>query len=523
MEAAPTFSGPSMPGKVYLVGAGPGDPGLLTVKGRRLLESADCVVYDYLANPRLLDLAPAHAELILAGKHGGGEHVPQDTINAILIDRAQRYGTIVRLKGGDPFVFGRGAEEALALRRAGIDYAVVPGVSSAVAVPAYAGIPVTHRDFASSLVVTTGYEYPGKAEAAVRWRDLAGPGHTIVLLMTTRQLGTNLQRLIDGGLDPSTPAALIEWGTRADQRTIEAPVGELAEAAERNHVKPPALAVIGEVVGLRRELNWWEHAPLFGRRIVVTRPRHQAAELGDLLERDGAEVISLPTIEIAAPESMAPLDAAIERATEFDWVIFTSANGVRVFFERLQTLQRDIRAWHRARLAAIGPQTARALRAFGVQVEVIPADFRAEGLLDSLAVESLAGQRVLLPRAGGAREILPDELRRRGALVEEVVTYVSRAPATAEADFATWLDRGVDVVTFTSSSTVEQFARILGPRLPEAVRSTTFASIGPVTTATARRLDIPIAIEPEAYTMPALAEAIVRHFRGRPPRRTVLD
>lgn len=512
-----------MPGKVYLVGAGPGDPGLLTVKGRRLLERADCVVYDYLANPRLLDLAPAQAERILAGKHGGGERVPQETINAILIDRAQRYSTVVRLKGGDPFVFGRGAEEALALRQAGVEFAVVPGVSSAVAVPAYAGIPVTHRDYSSSLVVTTGYEYPGKAEAAVRWHDLAGPGHTIVLLMTTRQLATNLQRLIDGGLSPETPAALIEWGTRADQRTIEAPVGQLAAAAERNDVRPPALAVIGEVVSLRRTLAWCEQAPLFGRRIIVTRPRHQAAELGDLLEHEGAEVISLPTIEIGAPETLAPLDAAIERAAEFDWVIFTSANGVRVFFDRLQFLGRDIRAWHRARIAAIGPQTARSLRAYGVQVEVIPADFRAEGLLESLAVESIVGQRVLLPRAGGAREILPDELRRRGAVVEEVVTYVSRPPAAARSGFDEWLERGVDLITFTSSSTVEQFAQLMGPQLAATIGRTAFASIGPVTTATARRLGIPISVEPSQYTMPALAAAIVEHLRQVPLRRRVID
>jgi len=507
-----------MSGRIYLVGAGPGDPGLLTIRGRQCLAAATCVIYDYLANPRLLDFAPASAERLLVGKHGGGEKVAQDVINDLMVDRARGGATVVRLKGGDPFVFGRGAEEAQAIRAAGIDFEVVPGVSAAIAVPAYAGIPLTHRDFASSVTITTGYEYPGKAEAAVRWHDIARPDNTIVLLMTTRQLDANMRQLLDGGLAAETPAALIEWGTRADQRTVVATVGTLAAAAAREAIGPPALAVVGDVVRLRATLQWCERRPLFGRRIVVTRPRHQAPELAATLEAWGAEVMLFPTIEIAPPPSLGALDDALERAAEFDWLVFTSANGVQVFFDRLRSRGRDIRAWHRARIAAIGPQTARALAAFGIHVDVVPTDFRAEGLLASLDGESIAGRRFLLPRAGGARAVLPDELRARGAIVEEVVTYVSRLPAVDADALLDWVDQGIDLVTFTSSSTAEHFARIAGERLARIVAKTRFGCIGPVTADTARAHGMPVAVEPTSYTVQAFAEAIATFFRDQPQR-----
>lgn len=511
-----------MSGKVYLVGAGPGDPGLLTVRGRDCLRRATCIVYDYLANPRLLDWAPAQAERILAGKHGGGPKVAQDEIHRILIDRARRGGHVVRLKGGDPFVFGRGGEEAQAIRAAGIAFEVVPGVSSAIAVPAYAGIPLTHRDVASAVTITTGYEYPNKPETAVPWEDLARPNHTIVLLMTTRQLDDNLGRLRTAGLADDTPAALIEWGTRADQRTIVGTVATLAQQAEDVGIGPPALAVVGNVVRLREELQWHEQRPLFGRRIVVTRPRHQAPEFADILESWGAEVIVFPTIEIATPPVQADLDAALARAETFDWVIFTSANGVEVFFERLRTQERDIREWHRARIAAIGPQTARALRNSGVRVDLVPADFTAEGLLEALTDVALVGQRVLLPRAGGARELLPIELSRRGAEVEEVVTYVSRLPDVDVRDLLAWVHRGVDLITFTSSSTAAHFVQLLGSELHEVATKTRFGCIGPITGATARGHGLTVDVEPSEFTIPAFAESIAAHFRNQPLRRSVV-
>lgn len=510
-----------MTGKVYLVGAGPGDPGLLTVKGRRCLEQADCIVYDYLANPRLLDFAPPHAERILAGKHGGGIKVPQEEIHRILIDRAQRGARVVRLKGGDPFIFGRGGEEAQAIRAAGIPFEVVPGVSSAVAVPAYAGIPLTHRDLASSVTITTGYEHSDKAEPAVSWQALARPDNTIVVLMTARQIESNLRRLRDAGLDGDTPAALIEWGTRADQRTVVATVATLAERAARARIAPPALAVIGNVVRLREELHWFERRPLFGRRIVITRPRHQAQVFADILEEWGAEVVVFPTIEIAESADLTPLDDAFARAASFDWLIFTSANGVRVFFDRLRSTQADIRVFHRARVAAIGPQTARALRDYGIQIDVVPAEFTAEGLLAEFGDTTFAGQRILLPRAGGARDVLPIELRRRGAEVEEITTYESRLPGVDVDALFEWIEQGIDLVTFTSSSTAEHFARILGPRLPEAAAKTRFACIGPITADTVRAHGMSVAVEPDSYAIPAFADAIAAYLQGQPLRRPV--
>lgn len=510
-----------MAGRVYLVGAGPGDPGLLTIKGRRCLEAATCVVYDYLANPRLLDFAPPEAERILAGKHGGGTKVSQEEIHRILIDRAQRGGVVVRLKGGDPFVFGRGGEEAQAIRAAGIPFEVVPGVTAAVAVPAYAGIPLTHRDFASAVTITTGFEHAEKGEPIVPWRDLARPNHTIVILMTARQLGANLERLREEGLDGDTPAAVIEWGTRADQRSVVATVATLAERATAAGIHPPALAVIGDVVRLSEQLDWFRTRPLFGRRIVVTRPRDQAPALAEALEAAGAEVVVFPTIEIAVRDDLAALDAALATAETYDWLLFTSANGVRVFFERLREQDRDIRAWHRTRIGAIGPQTARALAAFGVRVDLVPSDYTAEGLLAALDPISIADARILLPRAAGARDILPLELRRRGARVDEIATYESRLPVADAGALRAWFELGVDLVTFTSSSTAEHFARLLGDDLAALATRTRFGCIGPITAATARTHGLDVVVEPSSYTIEAFAAAIIEYFRNQPLRCTV--
>ncbi len=305
-----------MPGKVYLVGAGPGDPGLLTLKGKRCLEQADVVIYDYLANPRLLDHAPPQALRLLVGKHGGGgSRVDQSTINRLILEHARERSVVVRLKGGDPFIFGRGGEEAEVLQDAGIDFEIVPGVSSAIAVPAYAGIPLTHRDFASNVIFTTGYEYTDKSEPAVHWDALARSGSTLVILMTTQQLGVNMEKLMAGGLAPNTPVALIRWGTRAEQETLVGTVATIAALARDRHLPPPAIAIVGEVVRLREKLNWFERKPLFGKRIVITRPRQQVSEFAELLEAWGAEVIPFPTIETIPPPSLAALDDAIRRAS----------------------------------------------------------------------------------------------------------------------------------------------------------------------------------------------------------------
>ena len=504
-----------MAGKVYLVGAGPGDPGLLTVKGKRCLEQADVVIYDYLANPRLLDYARTDAERILVGKHGGGARVEQEVINTLIIDHARRGSIVVRLKGGDPFIFGRGGEEAEAVQAAGLDFEVVPGVSAALAVPAYAGIPLTHRALASNVIVTTGYEYPTKLEPAVHWDELARSGSTLVLLMTARQLGANMDKLMTAGLPPATPAAVIRWGTRAEQQTIVGTVSDIAAAAATAHIQPPAIAVVGDVVRLRERLNWFERKPLFGRRIVITRPREQAAEFAEQLEAWGAEVVPFPTIETVPPASLAPLDDAIRRAEAFDWVVFTSATGVRVFFERLSTLGADIRDWQRARFAAIGPQTARALQAYCVRVEVTPDEFRAEAVAAALAGAGVSGKRVLLPRAAGARAVLPEQLRDIGATVEEVATYTTVLPQHHAGELRDLLLRGAaDLVTFTSSSTVHNFVTLLGAGVAHVLNRTPVACIGPVTAATARDYGMRIVVQPTHYTIPALVEAIVRYYVG---------
>lgn len=502
-----------MAGRLYLVGAGPGDPGLLTLKGKRCLEQADIVIYDYLANPRLLDYARPDAERCLVGKHGGGARVEQDTINALIVEHARQGKVVVRLKGGDPLIFGRGAEEAEAAGTAGIEFEIVPGVSSAIAVPAYAGIPLTHRHLASNVIFTTGYEYPTKAEPAVQWTQLARSGSTLVILMTQRQLDNNMNKLIAGGLDPETPAAVIEWGTRADQRSVIGTAATIAALARQREIKPPALAVVGAVVRLREQLNWFERKPLFGRRIVVTRPRAQAAEFAELLEASGAEVVPFPTIETVAPPSLAALDDAIRRAGAFDWVVFTSANGVRVFCERLQACGADLRDWHHARFAAIGPQTAKALRAYCVRVDAVPAEYRAEAVAAALAKIGVAGKRILLPRAAGARAVLPQQLREHGATVEEVPTYTTAMPHERAQELRDLLRRAaVDLVTFTSSSTVHNFVTLLDGGLAERLRNLTVGCIGPVTAETARAYGMHVAIQPETYTVAAFAAAIVKFY-----------
>lgn len=502
-----------MPGKVYLVGAGPGDPGLLTLKGRWCIGQADVVIYDYLANPRLLDHARPGTERRLVGKHGGGARVEQETINQLIVESAQQGKVVVRLKGGDPFIFGRGGEEAEAARAAGVEFEIVPGVTSAIAVPAYAGIPLTHRTLASNVIFTTGYEYPQKHEAAVHWTELARSGSTLVILMTQRQLAVNMTKLIDGGLDPETPVAVIEWGTRARQRTVVGSAATIGAQARACAIKPPAIAVVGAVVTLREKLRWFERKPLFGRRIVITRARAQAAEFAELLETWGAEIIPFPTIETVPPASLAPLDDAIRRAPGFDWVVFTSVNGVRAFFDRMRTVGADVRDWHRARFAAIGPQTAKALEAHCLRVELTPSEFRAEAVVALLEQTGMEGQRVLLPRAAAARDVLPKQLRALGAHVEEVATYDTVLPQSDAAEIREGLSLGdIDLVTFTSSSTVHHFVAALGGQAGPLLERALVGCIGPVTAETARGYGMRVAIQPSIYTIPAFVEAIVQHY-----------
>lgn len=506
-----------MPGKIVLVGAGPGDVGLLTRKGQRWLERADVVVYDYLVNPSLLDFARPDAQLILAGKHGGGPRVDQEEIVRICVTHARAGRIVVRLKGGDPFVFGRGGEEMEAARDAGIDVEVVPGVTSATAVPAYAGIPVTHRDLASSIVVATGYEYPGKPELAVPWDKLGPTNQTLVLLMTQRQLQANVERLLAAERPLDTPVAVIQWGTRADQRTVEGTLADIVDRVERAHLQPPVVVVVGNVVRLRQKLSWYERKPLFGRKIVVTRPRPAAVAFAEELEDLGAEVVVFPTIEIVPPASYAALDAALLQPEAFDWVVFTSANGVRTFVERLRALHQDLRAWHRAKIAAIGPQTAAALARLGLTVSVVATEFRAEGLAEALAAVGVSGARILLPRAAGARSVLPQMLTELGATVVEGAAYRSALPVAPTATFvADAIRRGeIDLVTFTSSSTVHHFISLIAEQQGVTVAGLPVACIGPITAATARSYALNVVVEPEEFTVKALQDRILAYFTNK--------
>jgi uroporphyrinogen III methyltransferase/synthase len=500
------------PGTVYLIGAGPGDPGLFTVKGVRCLHAADVVVYDALANRRLLQHARPEAERIYVGKSAGRHTLRQEEINALLVEQARAGKAVARLKGGDPFIFGRGGEEAEALVAAGIRFEVVPGVTSAIAAPAYAGIPLTHRDFTSTVAFVTGHEDPTKADSDIAWDKIATGAGTLVFFMGVGRLPEIVGQLTRHGRSPATPAAVVRWGTRAEQEVVTGTLGDLVEKSRG--MKPPALIVVGDVVRLRERLVWFEAKPLFGKRVLVTRAREQASELAERLEAAGAEVVECPAIRIVPPDSFAPLDAALGRLAEFRWVVLTSANGVRFLWERLAEAGKDARALGGLRVCAIGPATAAALESRGIRPDVVPAEFKAEGLVEALAAEDLAGAGVLIVRAAEAREVLPDELRRRGARVEVVPAYRTvESDEDATAVRALLEERAVHVVTFTSSSTVRNFLALLGPDAPELLRGVLVASIGPITAQTAAQAGIASQVVPDRYTIPDFVEALVNHVR----------
>jgi uroporphyrinogen III methyltransferase/synthase len=503
-------------GKVYLVGAGPGAIDLITVRGAEILGHAEVVVYDNLVNPGLLRLAPASAELIYAGKRGGaGKSIEQSELNTILLARARKGMAVVRLKGGDPFIFGRGGEEAEALSAAGIEFEIVPGVTSATAVPAFAGIPLTHREHGSFVAFVTGHEDESKGrDRSVPWEHLAraaASGGTLVILMATARLKAVLRRLADAGLAPSTPAAAIQWGTIAGQKTVSASLGTLAGEVERASLGAPAIVVVGECSRLREHLRWAERMPLFGRRIVVTRAGDNASAFARELRALGAEAVEFPTIATIPPDSYAVLDAAIARLDSFDWMIFTSATGVEAFVERLRVIGRDIRSMGAARVVAIGPATAARLREHALVVDAIPAKYRAEAIIEAIGADNIRGARILIPRAQVAREILPRMLREAGAAEVMVApAYKTVVPAGAA------LDRmkdvlaagGYDLVAFTSSSTATNFSEIMGRPKP----GTRAAVIGPITEETARRLGFDVVAKPAEYTVPALVAAIRDYF-----------
>ncbi len=501
-------------GKVYLIGAGPGDPGLFTLKGKEVLERADVVVYDFLASEALLGFCRGDAQLICVGKRPGGHTLSQAKINDLLVRRARQGSVVARLKGGDPFVFGRGGEEAEALRDARIPFEIVPGVTSAVAAPAYAGIPLTHRSYASSVGIVTGHEDPAKGSSRIRWDHLVRGMDTLVFLMGMK----NIQGIVEGleahGMDSQTPAAVIEWGTTSRQRTVTAPIGEIAESVRREGLGAPAVLVVGEVVRLRDRLAWYEASPLFGKRIVVTRTRRQASELVQHLRSLGADPLELPTIAVSEPEAWESLDIALDEIEGYDWLVFTSSNAVDSFFGRLRAKGRDIRDLKGVRLGAIGPGTARSLESLWMRVDVTPQQYTAEALADALARVGVEGKRILIPRAREARDVLPDRLRDLGAAVDVVVAYQTVASGITPEEVRALFSQGqVHAITFTSSSTVKNFVEIVGrANLQELLDGVAVACIGPITGRSARELGIPPDIVAKEYTIVGLVEALVDHF-----------
>ncbi|HEY3309415.1 MAG TPA: uroporphyrinogen-III C-methyltransferase [Desulfuromonadaceae bacterium] len=502
-------------GIVYLVGAGPGDPRLITLRGIECLCHADVVVYDYLANEQLLAHAPDKAERIYAGKIGGRHNQDQEEINRLLVQKGLEGKTVVRLKGGDPFVFGRGGEECEALQKAGIRFEVVPGVTAAVGAAAYAGIPLTHRDFTASVAFVTGQEGKDKEGSNVDWKRLSLGSGTVVFYMGITTLRRNMERLIEHGRSPQTPVALVRWGTTSEQQVLTGSLADIADQAEKIGFKPPAVTIVGEVVDLREKLHWFDTRPLFGRKILVTRAVDQAGEFSLMLADRGATAIECPTIRLIEPENWEPLDLALRQLTNYDWLVFTSANAVNNFFRRLGTLALDTRALGSCRVCVVGPKTAQAIQKFGICPDLIPGDYLAEGVVAELAKQDINGKNILFPRADRAREIIPQELKLLGAVVNSPIAYRNILPDRLPSEALFALEkRCLDCITFTSSSTVQNLAEMLGKDLlVDMLRGVTVASIGPVTSRSCRELGLRVDIEPTRSTLAELATAIETHFQ----------
>lgn len=501
-------------GLVYLVGAGPGDAELITMKAVRCLREAEVVVYDRLADPRILNYAPVAAERIYVGKASSNHTMRQGDINQLLVRLAQAGKIVVRLKGGDPYVFGRGGEEVLALVEAKQAFEVVPGITSAIAVPSYAGIPVTHRGVAASFAVVTGHEDPDKTKSSHRWRELSTAVDTLIFLMGVENLAYITKQLIENGRSGDTPAAVIRWGTKPEQRTLVTTVANAVADVEAAGLTPPAIFIVGDVVRLRDSLSWFETRPLFGKRIVVTRARAQASALTGRLERLGAEVLEVPAITIAAPDSYQPLDESIRALASYQWLVFTSVNGVDAFFARLHAAGKDTRALAQVKVAAIGAETAARLQRYGIEPDVVPFEFRAEGVWKAMEPLVQTGQRVLIPRAQVARDYLPAKLKEAGLSVHVVSAYKTVIDTSERETLITALKKGeTELVTFTSSSTVTNLLSMLGDEV-DLLNKVQLACIGPVTADTCYKHGLKPAIIADEFTIPGLVEAITAHYKG---------
>jgi uroporphyrinogen III methyltransferase/synthase len=503
---------------VYLIGAGPGDPGLITVRGLACLAAADVVLYDRLVHPRLLRHARPDAERIEVGT-AAPDAMAQEAICYLLAEKAREGRVVARLKWGDPFVFDRGGEEALFLHEQGVPFEVVPGIPAAIGIPSYSGVPITYPGGGDTVTLVRGHEDESQTAPQIDWASLARLKGTVICYAGTKQLPAILDALITHGRPRTEPAAVIYDGTLPGQQTVEGTLEELAELTALSRPRRPAILVVGKVAALRQHLRWFDDRPLFGRRVVVTRPREDAADLVDRLAALGAEAVEAPMIRIAAPEDWAPLDSAVEDVGTYDWVVFTSVNAVDHFMERLYRGSRDVRDLKGIRLCAVGPSTRDRLLRYAVKIDLVPTDFRAEGVIDALSrITPLSGTRFLLPRADVGRERLAEALREAGAVVTDVVTYRT-LPAEPDPEhdpdvYRMLLDRQIDVVTFTSAASIRNFAHTFGSeQAADLLQQTTVAVCGPVTAEAAARLDIPVSIMPTEYTVGALVQAIADHYQ----------
>ncbi|NLM52728.1 MAG: uroporphyrinogen-III C-methyltransferase [Firmicutes bacterium] len=498
-------------GIVYLVGAGPGDPGLITLKGLACIKEAEVLVYDRLVNKKLLHFAPDHCEKIYVGKKPHHHTFTQDEINQLLAEKALAGKIVVRLKGGDPFVFGRGGEEAEVLAAKGVPFEIVPGITSAVAVPAYAGIPVTYRDYTSSFTVITGHEDPTKKVSALDWEKIAAGGGTLIFLMGVGKLPEIVKKLLVNGRKATTPVAIISRGTRPEQQVVVSTLAEIVEKTATAKVTSPAVIVVGEVVRLREKLAWVEKKPLFGKRILVTRARAQASELSRRIEKLGGEAWEFPLIEIKEPLDFQPLDQALAQIDRYSWLIFTSVNGVDAFFTRLRRHKKDARALHGLKICAVGPKTKERLTEMCLDVDYMPNEYRAEAIAAGLQGKIQPGQWVLLPQGDLARPVLANALQKMGAKVDKVTVYRTVCTGEKAGLLREMLAAGkIHYLTFTSSSAVRNFVETIGPEKIKALLSgVKLISIGPVTSATARSLGLPVDLEAKEYTIDGIMKVLI--------------
>lgn len=499
----------SQKGICYLVGAGPGDIGLVTLKAKECIEICDVLVYDALSSAELVNWAKPSCELIFAGKRALDHAIPQDQINDLIVEKTLAGKVVTRLKGGDPMIFGRGGEEAAELAEAGVKFEIVPGISSTIAGPAYAGIPVTHRDHCSQLTIFTGHENPTKDDSSLDFNQLANTPGTKVFVMGVARLRGICEKFLEGGANPDTPMALTRWATTGKHQTVSGTISTIADIVEEKKFKSPAVAVIGDVVKEREKISWFETKPLFGKRIVVTRTREQVGVLSKQLSKLGADVIELPTIKIAPPEDKREFAQMVADAHKYEWLIFTSPNGVEKFFDAFYATYEDARSLGGPRIAAIGPSTAAKIRDYRFTVDLLPEKFVAEGLVEALTKESVEHHTFLWIKAEETRDVIYDALTEKGAIVDSCLAYRT-IPETEDPTGAAEVlaQEGADMITFTSGSTVENFFK-MGLEWPEGCQA---ASIGPVTSKTLYGNDQAPAVVAEEHNIPGLVDAIVSYY-----------